>query len=80
VTDDLDHGTDIDAVRFVALSEGLRDAFRRLSSPSLQAQERSRWQRRLVGITEVAKRNLPEAQVQLARYDEDWRRRSGATG
>lgn len=72
-----DPSADIDARRFVALSQGLRTAFSRLDTVLLLEQERSRWQRRLVGITETARRDLPRAQTELARYEDDWHRQIG---
>jgi hypothetical protein len=64
----------IDAVRFVALTEGLRDAFARVASARLEGQQRDRWHRRLGAITDTARRNLAGAQAQLDRFDEDWAR------
>ncbi len=75
--DDEDAPATIDAVRFVALSEGLRDAFDRVASAKLTADQRARWQRRLLAITTAAQADVPKAQDQLQRYDADWAREVG---
>ena len=67
-------GPAVDAVRFAAVSEGLRDAFVQLGNTTLAPYQRSRWQRRLIAITDAARRDLPRAQAQLEHYREDWRR------
>jgi len=77
VSDEPEGMTAIDAVAFVTLSEGLRDAFARLGSHELTEDQRGRWQRRLLAITNAAQRDLPRAQAQLDRYDADWTREVG---
>jgi len=72
--DERDAPRTIDAVRFVALTEGLRSALSRVASARLTAGQRARWQRRLAAITDAARTDLAKAQAQLERYDEDWRR------
>jgi hypothetical protein len=68
---------DIDAVRFVALTQGLRAALKRVATARLTEGQRARWQRRLAAITEAAHRDLPSAQAQLDRYEQDWSREIG---
>lgn len=65
----------VDAVAFVRVSEGLRDAFARLGEARLRADEAGRWHRRLIAISNVAKRDLPGALEQLERFDRDWSHR-----
>lgn len=77
MTDEPDVATSIDAVAFVTLSEGLRHAFTRVGSADLTDDQRGRWQRRLLSITNAAQRDLPRAQAQLDRYDADWTREVG---
>lgn len=67
----------IDARAFVTLSEGLREAFDRLGASDVTEDQRGRWQRRLLAITDAAKRDLPEAQAQMDRYRSDWAREVG---
>lgn len=67
-------GRTVDAVRFVALSEGLRAAYSRVQEAPLTAGKRARWQQRLANITDTARLDLEDAHAQLERYDEDWRR------
>jgi hypothetical protein len=62
----------IDALQFVALTRGLRDAFGQVAEADLTASQRARWQRRLGTITDVARHDLPAAAEQLARFERDW--------
>lgn len=65
----------VDAVAFVRVSEGLRDAFARLGEAKLRGDEAGRWHRRLIAISNVAKRDLPGALEQLGRFERDWTHR-----
>lgn len=76
-TQNPDATTSIDAVAFVAFSEGLRAAFARLGSVKLTEDQRGRWQRRLLAIADAAQRDLPGAQAQLDRYAAQWAREVG---
>lgn len=67
----------VDAARFLAVSDGLKQAFARLAGADLPVDAKGRWQRRLIAITNAAKRDLPRAQEQLVRFDQDWRREVG---
>lgn len=77
MTDDQRPTRTVDAVRFVALTEGLRAALARVAAARLTAGQRARWHRRLAAITDAAHADLTTAQAQLDRYDEDWRREIG---
>ena len=68
-------GGQVDAVAFMRVSDGLRDAFAQLGQAKLRADEAARWQRRLIAITNVAKRDLPGALEQLERFQADWSHR-----
>ena len=50
------------------VADGLRDAFAALGASSLPAEERARWQRRLLAITTTSKRDVARAQEQLGRF------------
>ena len=65
----------VDAVAFMRMSEGLREAFAQLGEAKLRPDEAGRWQRRLLAITNVAKRDLPGALEQLERFQADWSHR-----
>lgn len=65
----------VDAVAFMRMSDGLREAFAQVSQARLRPDEASRWQRRLIAITNVAKRDLPGALEQLERFQADWSHR-----
>jgi hypothetical protein len=64
----------IDALVFVALTQGLRVAFIQVAEAKLTDGQRGRWQRRLVAINEAARADLPAASEQLARFERDWGR------
>ena len=65
----------VDAVAFLRVSEGLRDAFSLVAAAKLRPDEAGRWQRRLIAITNVAKRDLAGAWEQLERFQADWAQR-----
>lgn len=65
----------VDAVAFLRVSDGLREAFAQVSAAKLRPDEASRWQRRLLAITNVAKRDLARALEQLERFEADWAHR-----
>jgi hypothetical protein len=65
----------VDAVAFLRVSDGLRDAFAQLGQAKLRPDEAGRWHRRLLAITNVAKRDLPGALEQLERFQRDWSQR-----
>lgn len=57
------------------VSERLRRAFAALAQ--LPPDERPRWHRRLIAVTNTTKRDLAGAVAQLDRYDRDWAARAG---
>lgn len=64
---------------FVAVSEWLREAFARVAADQeLSPEERRRWQRRLVAITNTTKRDLVRAREQTRHFDRDWEAGPGA--
>ncbi|HWH31345.1 MAG TPA: hypothetical protein VNU01_01595 [Egibacteraceae bacterium] len=65
----------VDAVAFMRVSDGLRAAFAELGATKLRADEAARWHRRLIAISNVAKRDLPGALEQLERFEHDWSHR-----
>lgn len=65
----------VDADAFVQLSTALRDAFAQVTSARLHPDESARWQRRLIAITTVAKRDLAKALDNMERFQADWRKR-----
>lgn len=65
----------VDAVAFLKVSDGLRDAFALLGEAKLRPDESTRWQRRLIAISNVAKRDLTGALEQLERFQHDWAQR-----
>lgn len=67
----------VDAARFLRVSEGLRAAFAEVNEAGLDDAVRERWQRRLIAITNVAKRDLGRAEEQLSRFFEDFRAQRG---
>lgn len=67
-----DGGGQMDAEAFLRLSEGLRVAFAEVTGARLSADEGARWQRRLIAVTTVAKRDLENALQMLERFQRDW--------
>jgi len=67
-----DGGGPMDAEAFLRLSEGLRVAFAEVTGARLTADEGARWQRRLIAVTTVAKRDLTDALQMLERFQRDW--------
>lgn len=62
----------VDAAAFLRLSEALRVSFTEVTESGLAAEEAARWQRRLIAITNTAKRDLPRALAQMERFRADW--------
>jgi hypothetical protein len=67
----------LDAAHFLRVSDGLRDAFAEVNGADIDAATKERWQRRLIAITTVAKRDLGRAEEQLSRFREDFRAQGG---
>ena len=66
------HAGQMDAAAFLRVSEGLRAAFADVTAAKLTPAEMTRWQHRLIAITNVAKRDLPGALEQLERFQSAW--------
>lgn len=64
----------VDANAFMRLSDALREAFAELTAAGLAGEDAARWQRRLIAITNTAKRDLDRALEQMERFRQDWRR------
>lgn len=81
VADDRPRGGDdrrlVDADDFLALTGRLRRIHHRLDEARISDEQRSRWQRRLISITEVAGRDLGRAEEQLNRFEHDLDRQLG---
>lgn len=73
--DESTHAGQMDAEAFLRVSEGLRAAFTEVTAAKLTAAEMTRWQHRLIAITNVAKRDLPGALEQLERFQSAWEAR-----
>ncbi|HEX2029022.1 MAG TPA: hypothetical protein VHF25_13585 [Nitriliruptorales bacterium] len=58
----------LDAERFLALTDGLRELHERVESARVSAEQKARWQRRIVAITNAAKEDLDRADEQLRRF------------
>ncbi len=58
------HGL-VDADRFLSLTRRLREVHERVEQLRVSAEQKARWQRRLVTITDVATRDLGRAEQQL---------------
>lgn len=67
----------VDADRLLELTERLHEAHARIDDSSLPPEHRSRWQRRLIAITETAHRDLERAELQLLRFDHELDRHLG---
>ena len=64
----------MDAELFLAFNGRLKQALQRLSDAQLPASRRSRWQRRLLAITETGRDDLLTASSALDRYEGEFRR------
>jgi hypothetical protein len=73
-----DDGRPVDAGQLLRFSESLREGFALLAQADIRDASRERWQRRLIAITNAAKRDLDRAEEQYARYREDFDREVGA--
>lgn len=67
----------VDAERFLALTERLREAYRRMDGSSLPDHRRSSWSRRMTGIAQTARENLEQAERQLERLEAEMQRHLG---
>lgn len=58
----------IDVRRFLDVTERLRDLYDRVDSAKASAEQKGRWHRRLIAITNSAKDDLERAEGQLVRF------------
>ncbi|MGH8901807.1 MAG: hypothetical protein ACRDYA_09000 [Egibacteraceae bacterium] len=70
----------VDAELFMRVSGGLKEALAALGTAAhLPQDQRGWWQRRLVAITNTAKRDLGRAEVEIQRFHADWTREVGTS-
>lgn len=62
-----DHGL-VDADRFLMLADRLRELHARIEDAKVSSEQRARWQRRIISITNAAKTDLARADDQLVRF------------
>lgn len=58
----------VDADRFLSLTQRLREVHERVAQARVSAEQKARWQRRLLAITDAATRNLDRGEQQLTRF------------
>lgn len=58
----------LDARRFLALTEQLRDLYDRVDDAKVSADQKGRWHRRLIAITDAARDDMDRAEGQLVRF------------
>lgn len=65
----------LDADDFMGFTERLRAVHVRVDGAKVTREQRSRWQRKLLSITDAAKRDLDDAVEQLRRFEAELDRR-----
>lgn len=58
----------LDARRFLELTEHLRDLYDRVDTAKVSAEQKGRWHRRLIAITDAARDDMDRAEGQLVRF------------
>lgn len=58
----------VDARRFLELTEQLRELYDRVDAAKVSAEQKGRWHRRLIAITDSAKDDLDRAEGHLVRF------------
>lgn len=58
----------VDAKRLLSLAQRLRETHERVEHARVSPDQKARWQRRLIAITDAAKRDLERADDQLTRF------------
>ncbi|MBW3561960.1 MAG: hypothetical protein KY437_05635 [Actinobacteria bacterium] len=58
----------VDARRFLEVTAQLRDLYSRVDGARVSTEQKGRWQRRLIAITDAAKDDLDRAEGQLVRF------------
>lgn len=62
-----EHGL-VDADRFLTVAEQLRELHARVEEAKVSSEQKARWQRRIIAITNAAKTDLSRADDQLVRF------------
>jgi hypothetical protein len=65
-------------VRALRLSDGLKEAFAGLAGADLGPEDRQRWHRRLLAVTNLAKHDVGRAEARLDRLRDDLARDLGS--
>lgn len=58
----------VDARRFLDLTERLRELYDRVDAAKASTEQKGRWHRRLIAITDSARDDLDRAEGQLVRF------------
>lgn len=58
----------LDARRFLDLTEQLRELYDRVDAAKASAEQKGRWHRRLIAITDAARDDMDRAEGQLVRF------------
>lgn len=58
----------VDARRFLELTAQLRDLYARVDGARVSTEQKGRWHRRLIAITDAAREDLDRAEGQLVRF------------
>ena len=67
-----DAGTNQAADDHARLSEGLRSAFAEVAAADIDAEQKGRWQRRLIAVTNMSKHDVSRAALQLDKFHGEW--------
>lgn len=67
----------VDARRFLEVTTKLHDLYSRVDGARVSADQKGRWQRRLIAITDAAKDDLDRAEGQLLRFSAELDRHLG---
>ncbi len=62
------NGGQVDAELFLRLNACLKEGYERIARARVSAERKARWQRRLIAITDAARRDLRSAQEQYDRF------------
>lgn len=58
----------LDARRFLDLTAQLRELYERVDGAKASAEQKGRWHRRLIAITDAAREDMDRAEGQLVRF------------
>jgi len=59
----------MDATAFLAFNTRLKDLRNRVDSANVSAEQRARWQRKLIAVSDAGTRDLGRASAQLSRFE-----------